>query len=109
MIKNKFITSFWINYIENGEKKVEGRLGSTDINDGDIINWISGQKEITTRIVSKKLYPSFEEMLISEGLKNVLPSIKSIKEGLDVYYTFYTKEEEKINGVAALKFELIKF
>ena len=40
----------------------------------------------------------FEEYLSQEGLRKTLPNINTIKEGCDIYYKFYTKEQEKEFG-----------
>ena len=42
-------------------------------------------------------------MLNKEGVNNVLPNITKINEAIEVYYSFYTKEQEKEFGVLAIK------
>ncbi|MQL86960.1 hypothetical protein Taro_019490, partial [Colocasia esculenta] len=49
-----------------------------------------------------KKYPSFLEMLKAESLTKVLPGVKTIEEGVQVYRNFYTEEKEKKSGVLAI-------
>ncbi len=47
-------------------------------------------------------------MLKEEGLKNFLPGIKSIKKGVEIYYSIPNYEkEEKIYGVVSFSFKKI--
>lgn len=45
-------------------------------------------------------------MLENEGLKHTLPGIAEIDRGREVYYQFYTPEEEKAFGVLAISIRL---
>ncbi|XP_034685596.1 uncharacterized protein LOC117914382 isoform X3 [Vitis riparia] len=42
------------------------------------------------------------QLLESEGLAEVLPGVKTIEEGVQIYRKFYTKEKERSNGVLAI-------
>lgn len=41
-------------------------------------------------------------MLEAESLAKVLPGVKTIKEGVQIYRKFYTEEKERSNGVLGL-------
>ena len=47
---------------------------------------------------------SFVEM---EGLKRTLPGIKTIEQGKEIYYTYYTQEQEKEFGILAIEVKKI--
>lgn len=106
--------------ILDGKKTVEGRLAKgkfLDFRVGDEILlrediWEDGKitssqntKKVTS-ILAVKQYVSFEEMLKSEGLENVLPSAQSLQDALKIYRQFYSKNDEDKYGVVALKIAL---
>ncbi|AYV82236.1 MAG: hypothetical protein Homavirus19_5 [Homavirus sp.] len=103
----------WFSLIKNGEKKVEGRLNKglfERIGVGQQITFfnmdrITKQKNtFTCKVVDKKPYDTFEEMLEKEGLQNVLPdrSLKTVQDGVNVYRRWYNETMEKQYGVMAL-------
>ena len=98
--------------IENGKKIVEGRLRKHSFNvikEGDNVLWVNGddeEKSVLTRITKKVEYESFEEMIRSEGLGNVLPNCETVEEGVEVYRQFYSEEKEKEFGVYAFVLEV---
>lgn len=112
-VLRKSLKDPWFTHIKNGKKKVEGRLNKdnvSNINKLDRIIWMkSGDEEnqFSTIITNLKCYSTFEEMLEREGLKNVLPGIKSIEEGVKIYNKFYSKEDEIKYGVLAIHLELL--
>jgi len=55
------------------------------------------------RIIEKNIYPSFKDMIEKEGIANVMPDKNNIEEATQVYYKFYTREEEKEFGVVGIK------
>ena len=44
----------------------------------------------------------FEEYLSMEGLRKTLPLVKTIKEGCNIYYQYYTREQEQQYGILAI-------
>ncbi len=94
----------YYSFIVKGQKTVEGRLNKgkfASIQKGDII--VLAPDNIEFKIIKKNIYKSFKEMIESEGVKNVIPDKTDIKEAADVYYKFYTKNQEEEFGVAAIK------
>ena len=61
-------------------------------------------KSLITKIIK---YSTFEEYLSQEGLARTLPGIKTIKEGIDIYYKYYTPEQEKEFGILAIYIKLL--
>lgn len=92
----------YFSHILAGTKTVEGRLNKGkffELEVGDILK-INDLVEYT--VLAKNIYPSFREMIEIEGLENVIPDKNTIEEALDVYYKFYTKEDELTYGVVGI-------
>lgn len=91
----------YLSLIKSGKKVVEGRLGKEkylNLQKGDLIK--INNLEIEVRGVEK--YPSFKEMLVMEGVKNIIPDAKDLDSAVQVYYKFYKPEDEAQFGVAAI-------
>jgi len=96
--------------IKNGKKKIEGRLNKNKfatLKKGDIVIWTNNNNSVKTKITKIKKYDSFYELLIFEGIKNVLPNVKSLKEAVDTYRVFYTKKDEEEYKVLSIKIKKI--
>jgi ASC-1-like (ASCH) protein len=90
-------------YIVNGEKTIEGRLNKgkfsrMQVGDHLLIN--NGSK---FKIERRNNYDSFLEMVKEEGVENVVPDKKEIEEAANVYYNFFTAEQEREFGVVAIE------
>jgi ASC-1-like (ASCH) protein len=99
------VSNPWYSYIEKGKKKIEGRLNKGKfalLKKGEIIKFTNGNLFITVKIIKIRKYSSFEEYLSQEGLRNTLPGIKTIKEGVNEYYKFYNMDDEKKYGILAI-------
>jgi ASC-1-like (ASCH) protein len=87
-----------------GKKTVEGRLNRgkfTSIKVGDVLEL--EPDKVRFEVVGKNNYPSFREMIEKEGIENVLPDKDNIEEAVNVYYRFFTKEQENEFGVVAIR------
>lgn len=118
MIYKKHVSEPWFTLIKRGEKIVEGRLNKGEFSQmkkGDIIEWLNNElnkngtkkRPFKTKIIDIKRYKTFEEYLKMERLKNTLPGINRINNGLKIYYKYYTKEDEKKYGILGIKIEVI--
>lgn len=88
----------------SGKKVVEGRLNKgkfASLKVGDILKM--EPENVLFFVVEKNIYKSFREMIQKEGIENVIPDKTSIDEAVDVYYKYYTPEQEKKFGVVAIK------
>ncbi|WP_457614510.1 HisA/HisF-related TIM barrel protein [Methanopyrus sp.] len=97
----------YLNLIKEGRKTVEGRVKDDKrarIKPGDKILF---NRRLLVKVVDVREYDSFEEMLREEGLKNVLPNVNSIEEGIEIYRRFYSSGKEKMFGVLAIEIEPI--
>ncbi|KAJ4723555.1 RNA-binding ASCH domain protein [Melia azedarach] len=88
--------------IKDGAKPVEGRCAVGDYNRIASGALILFNKSLVAEVQDVRRYQSFSEMLQAESLAKVLPGIKTIDEGVQVYRRFYTEEKEKTNGVLAI-------
>ncbi len=103
----------WFTLISLGLKTVEGRKNKgrfKEMKIGDTVQWTNndfGLRTVLTEIIGKAEYPTFQEYLETEGLDKCLPGIKDIETGLNVYFKYFTKQDEKEFGVVAIKLKLI--
>ena len=100
----------WYSLIVNSVKTVEGRLHKGkfgNINIGDILNVTNNVDMIQLKVIRVTKYSSFKEYLNKEGLDKTLPGINTIEIGCNVYYQFYTKDDEEKFGVLAIEIEKI--
>ncbi len=93
----------YFSYLMSGQKTIEGRLNKgkfLTIKSGDIVT-INDIAEFI--VIKKNVYKTFFDMIKVEGIQNVIPNKKTIEEAENIYYGFYTKEDEAQYGVAAIK------
>ena len=96
----------WFSYIKAGKKTIEGRINKglfRQLQPGKNVIFTNGYDQVKVKIIGKNEYSSFEEMLKKESLGSVLPNIKSIQEGVNIYRQYFTEDVEKQYGVVALK------
>ena len=104
------VNKIWFDHIKQGNKTIEGRLKKgkfQTFKKGDIIYFKNENKTIKVQIINIIEYKDFKTYLEKEGLKRTLPGINSIKKGIKVYRSFYTKEMENEYGVLAIEIQLI--
>ena len=110
----------WFSLIQSGTKSVEGRLAKSrfaEIQPGEIIKWTNEEqktkdgkpmsREVITRVSGVVYYPDFEKYLTTERLKNCLPGVKTIKDGVTVYHKVYPKEERQKYKVMAIRLDVL--
>lgn len=93
----------YFSLVMSGQKTVEGRLNKGKFEDaavGDILFVNEAQNFL---VIGKRIYSTFAQMIEVEGVEKVIPGAVSITEAVDVYYKFYTPEQEKEFGVVALE------
>ena len=109
----KHLSEPWFTLIKLGIKTCEGRLFKGDFSlmeENDIITFINNdffQRRIDVKIKSVKRYDSFESYLYSEKLEKCLPGIDNIDDGLDIYYKYFSEENERKYGVIAINMIII--
>jgi ASC-1-like (ASCH) protein len=97
----------WFGKICNSQKRIDGRSGPKydTIRVGDKISFDCKLKSVLCKVTRVTRYPSFYHLLMTEGLDNVLPGIKTIEEGLKIYKRFYSEEFERQHGVIAIEIQ----
>jgi ASC-1-like (ASCH) protein len=93
--------------IKNGIKKVEGRLNKSKFLEMKVGDEILLNEEVKLEITNKTIYKTFRDMIVFEGVKNVIPDAKSLDEAEAVYYKFYSKEDEASFGVSAIEVRVV--
>ncbi|XVF65642.1 hypothetical protein PTKIN_Ptkin09bG0265500 [Pterospermum kingtungense] len=88
--------------IRDGLKKIEGRCAIGEYKNIEPGSIILVNKCLVLEVQDVHRYPTFSEMLEAESLSQVLPGVKSIEEGVQIYRKFYTEEKERSNGVLAI-------
>jgi ASC-1-like (ASCH) protein len=110
MVKyTKNVNEPWFTLIKLGIKKCEGRLIKGDfakIKKGDSIVFFNNEmgfmRSFRVKIIDIKYYNTFYEYLNSEKLNNCLPGIDTIEDGVNVYYKYYSKENEQKYKIIAI-------
>ena len=102
----------WFNLIKEGKKTVEGRPNRKDFAQmkiGDRIEFFNKElnENFMVEIINVSHHKTFEEMISSNGIDNVLPGIRNLDEGVQVYMQYYTKEIEAEFGVVGIHVKLI--
>ena len=109
------VKPLYFDLIRTERKVVEGRLKKPSLDSikiHQVIHFISSihiQNKLEARVTYLKTYLSFREMLHYEGLDRCLPGVRTLEEGINIYYGFPSyREDEKRYGVLAIGFQLIK-
>jgi len=96
----------YIKWIATGKKKVEGRVNSPffkklKVNDR-VIFYSKKQDYVLCEIIFLHTYENFYEMLLEEGVENMLPETKSINVAGNVYLSFPGSNRVKKYGALAI-------
>lgn len=93
--------------IKIGLKTVEGRLNTPKFKNLEpnmqiIFKSTESNEDLICNIEAIILYPDFNIMLEKEGLEKMLPGVKTIEEGNNIYESFpgYKDEVKKIGALA---------
>lgn len=93
--------------INSGIKTVEGRLNGhkfKDLRPGMqiIFSSVDTDETIICAVASIHVYATFKDMLIDQGLENMLPGVTSLEQGVDLYESFegYRDGVKKVGAVA---------
>ena len=95
--------------IKNGSKTVEGRVNSAkfqELKPGMIMQFALPESHETIPCIITGIYryTSFEDMLKSEGVEQMLPGTQSLQEAIELYESFPGyKEEVKTQDALALR------
>lgn len=101
----------YLTLIQKRQKLIEGRTYSEKyqkFKPGDILHLYNEKNEAFCRLKALRTYPTFQEMLLTEGLNRVVPNAKTVEEGVEIYKSFPNFPEEAVFGVVALEIELLE-
>lgn len=90
-------------FVLEGKKTIEGRLNKgsfASLKPGDRIR-INDNHFFD--VLAVRPYPTFRAMIAAEGVSSVIPDKTTVDEAAQVYYRFYTPEQEKKFGVLAIE------
>ena len=98
----------YFTFVKKGQKTIEGRIKKgyyKFIKPGGHIVIYNEEETDSVEVIVKEVrdYRTFRELLENEAIAEVLPNVKTVDEGIEVYRKFYTTEQEKEFGVVALK------
>lgn len=103
----------YISLIKSGRKTVEGRIHSgifAKMREGDFVTFFhmkNTQFRVRCKIVRTTAYWSFDDMLRSEGVQNMLPDVDNISRAVSIYNALPGYAEKSMrHGVIALALEL---
>jgi ASC-1-like (ASCH) protein len=104
----------YINLIRSGQKTCEGRINSggfANLSIGQTIEFFSKKdpsNRVSCRVVGINPYNSFYDMLVGEGVENMLPGVSSVEEGVRIYENIPSyMDRARRSGVVSLRLELI--
>lgn len=110
---NIHVSEPWFSLIKLGLKSIEGRKNKGKFKEmkvDDVVEWNNndfGERSFKSKILRKQEYKTFQEYLETEGLDKCLPGIDTLEEGVNVYYNYFTKEDEQNFGVIAIELEIL--
>ena len=110
----KHLSEPWFSLIKLGIKQCEGRLNKGDfskIKRGDYIQFENNDfgfpRSFNCKITSVVNYNSFFDYLENETLEKCLPTIDTIDQGVSIYYNYYTKNDEKLYKIIAIRLKVL--
>ena len=109
----KHLSEPWFSLIKLKLKTVEGRLNKGDFTKmkiGDTIIFYNNDfdyREITVKITKTNNYYTFRNYLQKETLKKTLPGFTNLEEGLNVYFKYFTKEQESQHKIKAIHMVIV--
>lgn len=93
--------------IKDGTKTVEGRLNSPkfkDLKPNMHITFmcVQTQEQVVCIVQDVQRYATFEEMLVAQGVENMLPGVQTLSEAVALYESFpgYKEDVKKIGALA---------
>lgn len=108
------VNSRWAQKIFSGEKTIEGRLNDANkwgkVRKGDILviqDHVS-LVEFSFIVSDIRTYPTVEDYLINEGLRNCLPGVIKLDEGVGIYRSFWPDEDIRKYGIIAFQLQVIE-
>ena len=97
----------WFDFVKTGVKTYEGRANKKPLAKGDIIefNHPTDKKAVSFRkeIEGICYFSSFEEAMTKLPLDQILPNVKTVSDGVEIYKKFISLEAQEKMGVVMIK------
>lgn len=110
----KHLSQPWFDLIKSGGKKYEGRINTgfwKDLKVKDTFIFYDGKEQsYKVEVVSTREYKNFKDGITDVGLNNILPpeADNTIEQAIqNVYYKYYTKQQEMTYGIVMLQFKIV--
>ena len=98
-MRRLFLKQKYLNYILEGKKTLEGRVGYDNIRRFKVGDYVYLNGKYKAQIVGIRKYSTFAEALSEENYKLLIPDANSIKEAIEVYNNLYPLWKQKNFGV----------
>jgi len=98
-MRRLFLKRKYLNYIIEGKKTLEGRVGHDNIRRFKVGDYVYLNGKYKAQIVGIRRYSTFEEALNEENCKLLVPDANSIEEAIEVYNKLYPLWKQKNLGV----------
>lgn len=96
----------WFKYIQDRRKMYEGRRWwpkTKALQPNDFICFRRVNQTCIKRVKQIHLFPSFEDALRTLDLEKVLPEVKTVEEGVEIYQKFVSLATQKKEGVCIIE------
>ncbi len=101
----------FLKYIASGKKKAEGRAASEFVRNlkiGEKLLLFSKAKFVICNIKYLHFYDSFENMIDTEGLENMVPFVATTEQALKIYRSFPGAQRVKTLGCCAIGLDFLE-
>ena len=94
----------------SGTKTIEARIFKgfiCTLNCGNLIHICHGNADVVFTIISITCYDTFEDMLLSIPIHNILPYVDTYEDGISLLHTYYSDRMLENNKVVAIELQKI--
>jgi ASC-1-like (ASCH) protein len=90
-----YLNKRWFDLVKNGDKKYEARILDKFLEKISVptqVNFSYREQTVTKTIISRQIYSSFHDLLVSVSLEKILPGVDTIENGISFYQNIYRKK-----------------
>lgn len=110
----KHLSEPWFTLVKTELKTIEGRLAKGDfqkLQPDDEITFINHdyglERSVKCNIAGITRFNTFRDLLESNLLKQCLPGIETVDDGVTIYRQFYTPDDEETYKVLAIELKVL--
>lgn len=108
MIYDFSVSEPYKSFLISSVKIIEWRLNKWKFKELEIWDFLQMETWEFFLVKNKYFFKSFYEMINNLWYEKIIPDAKSIEEAVNIYYKFYTKEQEEEFWVVAIEVEIKK-